>query len=406
MSMKREYLLFDACSYCFGPAGSLAPILRELYNLLGNKYKFVFAGCGSSMELMKKSTYISEFYEMDTEDFFSLDEASDLICGATAVITNTNPVMAIFARSKGVKTFFVDILPWMHNSVAKKLSSIENLNDNKRYLIEHPEAGDLLASVDAYLYQRYLVDFNIEKRYENAICVPPISQTMVSTGKVDVKDRIVISTGGLFSPDIEAEKILIGFGNQIIESAIKAAKSCQVSEILVCGPKVLQEKLDNFDYDFNISVICMEHDEFLETISNSRYLAIVPGLTTIYEAFLTQNRTLLLPATNYSQILQLEAVKEAGLGMDLTCEDIFAENSKDCIEAGEIDGTAMMLAHMSNILDNGKLKQVVDDGFGMLLDDRGVDTLTMERRQYVINMGNDGAKDVAMRIYNNLVREK
>lgn len=395
----REYILFDATSYCFGPAGSLNSIVDELHSLLSEYYDFVFAGYGSSMELMRLNDNFSKLVNLDTEDFEALESMSDLVCNASAIVTNTNPVMAIYAKSKGKRVFVVDILPWMHNTVVNKIESVRHLKNNSQYFLRHSDSGNLLAEADIYIYQKYLVDFELDKLYKKPFCIAPISQIKQNENIQVKRNKLVISTGGLFNPDVDAENVLLKFGNQIIEAAVTEGRKHCINSIVLCGPQILQNKLEYSKYDGYVSVVCLKHSDFLQIIAESEFLAIVPGLTTIYEAFLTGNPTLLLPSTNFSQILQTEAVRKAGLGERLVCEDIFTSITAECIKAGEVDGTEKMMKHMSQCIDSGEVRRVLEKGFDQLFVSKADSEFNTKRKRRIEEMGNNGAKEAANIIY-------
>lgn len=401
--IDKKYIIFDACSYCYGPAGSLGPIVEELRNVLGDTYRFIFAGYGSSMEVMRKSDFIDEYYELNTESFDELIKHDSFICSSYAIVTNTNPVMAIYAKSKDKKVFFVDILPWMHNAISKKIESVKDLHNNKNYFENNESASELLAQVDTYIYQKYITDFAIDGKYKNIVCIPPISGYKSNKNTHKMEKRLVISTGGLISPDIDSKETLFDFVQVMLDEAIEISRKYGINEIVLCGPEILKKRINVSNGNQMVKVSSLEHNRFLELIACSEYLAIIPGLTTIYEAFLTKNKTLLLPSTNYSQILQSQAICEANLGKELICEEVMGEDSILCVEAGEIEGTKLIIQYIKKYLKEGKIKDIFSMGFDRLFSADKNYELTEKRFNHVINMGENGAKQAADEIVKRLL---
>lgn len=394
MKFDEKYMLFDACSYCYGPAGSLSTVLDDLDNTID----IILIGEGSSLELLKEHPIIKRVIEINTEDLYQLETIKDLLLNAALVVTNMNPVLAVYAKSLGVLTVFIDILPWMDASVDSRVNLVGSLYNNKKFMEKLPDAYKYYENIDLNLMQNYLQDFKIDSSIKNYEVIPPLLDDFVFEGLREdcVTNRLLICTGGLINPDGDS-KVLLSFAKCVLQMACMVSKEYRIDEIILCGPEILSTILDSTYEGICVKAVCLPHREFVRLLSKTKYVAIVPGLTSIYETFALGCRTLLLPPTNYSQILQLNAVKNKQLDGDLICDESFEDLISVCEKEGEIETTKILIERIAQELKSNQLEKVLKTGFHNLLGsyDAGI---TKKRKEYIHAMGKDGVSRVIQSI--------
>ncbi|WP_139787304.1 hypothetical protein [Cohnella massiliensis] len=395
-----DYILVDACSYCYGPASTVSTILDAI-GAEKRSFDIVFLGTGSSLEFLQGHPAIDRIVEVNTESFSALEQIQDVVSRASLALVNTNPVLAIFAKQRRVPVVYVDILPWMHPEIESQIDSIRGLYDNEARLAQIKRPQDLLAGADKFLMQAYLTDFPVDPSIRNPIRIAPLLDRHLQERPrpgADRRRRLLISTGGLFNPDTR-EEALVEYARQIAEIGWEAARGAGLDEVFICGPEKLQTIIPARKAgQTSLTAARFPHSAFMEQLKNSDYIAIVPGLTSIYETFGLGIPTLLLPPTNYSQVLQTRAVIDSGLADRLAVTEGFVEICRETARHGEIEGTRRLLRMLEEALRGKSFRQSVRNGFERLLGTSREDAVLSKRQSFMHALGNDGAETVAKHV--------
>lgn len=394
---NENYILIDACAYCFGPAGTMDSIISGIEK----KYKIILIGIGTTLELLKKNKRISEFYEVDTENLEDLDRHKSLIKNAKLVLCNTNPVMAAYAKFCGCIVFCIDILPWMNQSLEDKIIGIKELYNNSMFLANtNIDIMKQLKNVDMYYLQSYFIDFDIDSRIKNYQMIAPLVPKEIYCSKEKEKhNTLVVSTGGLVNPDINGtEETLFDFVRILVECSMNFAEKYDLNRVYLCGPQILEEKIKD-RYNGKLVVGSFAHDDFISMMRESKYVAFVPGLTTMYESFLLGSRSLLLPPTNCSQVLQLDAINKSDLSGELICWDVDDELVFLCQSISEVETAEKLCKLLKEWINNGEMERMLLNGFNKLFSSSD-DSITEKRYRVVKDMGENAIDYIAKDINN------
>jgi len=397
--MPKNYLLVDACSYCFGAASTTSAVLDQLSYEIGH---VVFIGTGSALEFLRQHPRITHVIEANTEHLSELQNHRAKIKNASLILVNTNPVMALFARSLGVPVAYIDILPWLERTLDEKIQTVACLYDNCGGFREIADPVEQLAQVDCYIMQSYFHAFDVDLRIRNPILVPPLLGTVAETQQDPKKilthdERLLVSMGGLFNPDVSPEP-LIRYARIVADISWQIASKNGYKEVWFCGPEILCNYIPQRDQATSLRVFRLSHPDFLNAVAFSKSVAIVPGLTSIYETFASGTPTLLLPPTNYSQVLQVRAVRDCGLAGELIANAWQITDERILIDKSEVDSTRQIADLLDRAAKNGKLKKNLRSCFERLIRTQQKDPLIIQRQEVVNRRGLDGALQAAKEI--------
>lgn len=387
--LEEKYIIVDACAYCYGPAGSMDSIISAV----NTKYQIILLGTGSALELLGKNKRITKIYEVDTENYFALEKYKALISNAKLVLCNTNPVMASFAKYCGCVVFYIDILPWMNSTITEKCHGIIELYNNGEFVEKNNMNLDgCLSDVDMYYLQSYFVKFDVDSKIKNyKLIAPLVPKDIYDENNFERKNNLIISTGGLINPDIEEnDDTLCEFVRLLVKCSMKYADLNNLEHVYLCGPEVLKE-INTNNYNGRLTVNSYGHNEFLKLVNSSKYIAFVPGLTTMYEAFLMKVKSLLLPPTNCSQVLQLDAIEKSNLSGKLICWNVDSMIVDYCLKTTEVETAKKICELLKDWIKSGVLEEMLLNGFDNLFSDVGGEVTEM-RYEAVINMGQDAIK--------------
>lgn len=389
---RQPYVLVDACAYCFGAAATTAMALERL----DPEIPCVFVGGGSSLEFLGDHPRFATVLSADTQRWSDLLRLERAFAGAAACFVNTNAVMAIHARDRGVPVVLLDIIPWLQGSIGDSAELARELHDNRRWLGSRPDAEALLAGVESFLAQSYLLPFELDPAIEHPHLIPPILPPAASAPpRREIGDNtLVVSLGGLFNPDADGE-VLAAFAAAVATAACRAARRAGVAEVILAGPDRLRDLVAERDRAPRLRVGHLAHEELLAALAGARFAAIAPGLTSIYETFAIGTPTLLLPCTNFSQLLQLRAVAARDLGGDLAVGGALGERLAAIADRGEVEGTRAVVRALGEGLADGTLAATLDSGFAALAASSRRDPIVGARRALLEDLGVDGAAHAA-----------
>lgn len=392
---EPPYLLVDACSYCYGAAGTTSAVLDRL----AAEIPCVLVAKGSSLELLRAHRRLDHVVECDTEDWRELCRIAPLVERASLAFVNTNPVMTVFARARGVPVVYLDIIPWLNATVAEQTSALESLFDNADGFASL-DARALFAGAERFLLQTYLVPFDHDPSIAAPKLVGPLLHSTLVGGRAPAQreNRLLVSVGGLFNPDTPPED-LVPYVRDVANTACETAAEYGIADVWLAGPPRLRAIVRERSGPPRLTVRHLAHGRFVELLLRSEFAAVAPGLTSIFECFAAAVPTLLLPATNLSQMRQVAAVRACGLDGELDAgRALAARYASLAAETDEIVATRRIGAALREAAADGSLPDALRAGFATLLSSQDGDELHARRHRYVRSLGGDGAADTAAEI--------
>ncbi len=282
-------IVCDADSFCYGPVATLLSIVEAL----GNRAEVTLLAEGAAFELASKNQGLTVIpcnlsSSSEVEAAFGQIRKPDIVLSVLGYET------ILFAQKIGVMTAYVDPLYWLWPSAHEQC----------------------LRDVDIYF---------ADASFEPAIEKTPLWQTLKRGVAVGPFVRKAVA-----SPRERSLDLLICFGGmdsvQYNDLGLFAYHLIMTREILsVCsrfknpivpmfasGEKIashLREEFPSHARCFR----SMSHGDFLNQLALAKRLLTIPGANTPFEAFALDTPCYFLPPSNYSQVLQLRALKNAGL---------------------------------------------------------------------------------------------
>lgn len=324
-------ILCEAVSFGFGPVGKLIAIAE----LLSKDYELDFIGSGCSFDLAKKSVVFNHFYDIDTTSFNAMIP-TDIIDRYDIVISVINPVFGEQILKRGKKLIVIDSLFYMWHTL-------------------HP----VWRSCDLLIIQSFYKENERLQResLSNAFIVGPIISNTVKSRLNTSKNRLVMNFGGADYPYLSKSDILPEFIKSI---AIQLSSINGFDEkIITIGSRFSKELACLEEYGYIIQTC--SHEEFIALIKNANILMSVPGLTSTFEAFSLSIPTLFLPPLNYSQLLNLQKLKNNGVAdYSINWYALF-DVPDEILE--ETQGVLLVESFLTKSLINNKMQNTIKNRF-------------------------------------------
>jgi len=274
-------IVCDAIPFCYGPAAAL---LNLGHVLKRRGFDLTAIGSGTTAELISGDPS----FELITCDDSSkrIKLIRSLVQGADAYINVMDPETYFGVGDLAVPKVYIDFLFWMFSplfagsELQADLYVIENYPGAKERLNQY---HDLVRS---------------------PVLVPPLIEVAAVAQQTDTR-KLLISVGGL-----ESRWTHVGSNTNyafvIIPLVLKAARRIGgFDKILVTGGRRAMQQLAECYSDSQTSFAQLAHHDFLKELRTATVLVTHPGLYTPFEGFAHGIPTLLLPSSNYTQILQL-----------------------------------------------------------------------------------------------------
>lgn len=280
-------LVLTAENFAFGPIGKLLYV-ADLLKDKGHTLEFV--GYGTSLQLAKKFPFAA-IHEVDTDNPKSNSTLEKIISNADMVISSMDVSSVFVAKHLKKPVVWIDCLFWFWDNI--------------------PE---VVFDVDLYIRERSLDDSVNKAKFgpkiKNMYSVGPI------IGKIKKKERksqVLISFGGgeasywyKVGTDTNYPFIITSILSSYVNWSHFKRVLLATNEGIVAE---LEKKFPKISFKF----VTLPHDKFLEEMSQSEVILIIPGLITTEAAFYSETPTIFLPASNNSQYLQLEEFRQLGL---------------------------------------------------------------------------------------------
>lgn len=287
---SRPYIVFQADSFCFGPASIALAIGKQIKEKTGNSYfKLIALGQGTSYELFSSSSVFDECYVFE---YSCLDEIpnsmKDILLQSFIIMSVADFHFAKLVSSLGLKVIFIDPLFWMWDKVPIRIDTCAQY-----YAVDFPGVSEKI--------DEFALHFPDDKK---PIIVNAIrdNSSLASVASAH-SNMLLINLGGMQCP--------FGYNLELILSMCRCILEVTLEEklydkILICGGgepiKYLAEQFR--DYGRKVEVESLPQRKFFVQVASCRTLMTVPGLSIVYEALYFSKPTLFLLPLNYSQHLQ------------------------------------------------------------------------------------------------------
>ncbi len=207
-----------------------------------------------------------------------------------AFINVCNPLSYEPLSSGDLPTAYVDFLLWMH---------------------EGPGAPHFAA--DLYLAESYPGTQEWASRRGGEIphlaIIPPLIQPAPYHPSAGT---LLVGLGGLVS-DLTPLAAALNYVRSVIAPLMEALGGSKFTSVIVaCGDPVAQVLKREFAGSI-LQFESLSHEDFLKELSSCEAFVSHPGLYAVFEAMLGGVPTALLPASNYTQVLQLRHYRRIGI---------------------------------------------------------------------------------------------
>ena len=283
-------ILCDAIAFCYGPSTALKRIL-DVWCIDSDSLAII--ATGTTKEFFQRTEYSECLIDLDTEDIhamqnFTVEDYDVYLCVC-------NPVGYEYIAPRIKTTIYVDFLFWMrtHELVPAEFEA-------DYFIAEKYPGFDQV--VDKYSPQ-----------ISNFIPLPVLAPWCPESISETSTDTYILNLGGQRSR-LTIPGVNTNYPAMMVECFQEAAMQteCDANFLVTSDFQTAQELSVAFERT-GWSFRSMEHDEFLNSVSQSSRVFTHPGLYSPFEAIGLNKPTLFLPSSNYTQILQLEHFRRVGL---------------------------------------------------------------------------------------------
>ncbi len=262
-------MLACAVGFGLGPSGKLCSIINS-------NMEYEWFGCGDKIDLQifGRNPFKSCCWSKNEQELKKFINIYNINCALVVL----DQEMAILLKKLGLKVIYVDSLPFMWT-----------------------KADIIPYNVDYYCaqkYPNYSKKRSVLKPIKNLIWINPIITE--KNNKVYKNQKIIVNFGGLHSPYGEGKEYFKIIMNSIVKN-LPAEKIC-----ITGGKNVMKLSHENFP---EIECKTFSHEDFMKNVDGSDLFITSPGLTTIYESFSLNIKTVIMPPQNLSQFYNVSIAK-------------------------------------------------------------------------------------------------
>jgi len=364
-------ILCDAIAFCYGPAAALIALIQTLHANNPTGFTFDVLATGSTRELLARSVLPVNLLDVDSGNkgqLRGIDTAK-----YDAFINICNPYSFEHLRSPELKTVYLDFLLWMH---------------------EGPAAAHFAA--DLYIAENYpgTRDWvsNRGKEIRHLRVVPPVIKPARYNPS---KGKLLVGLGGLLST-LTPLGPAARYSRFVVLQIMEAARGTRFKQIVVaCGESVKRAIGPQFNQP-GLSFESFSHDAFLEQLSSAEAFVSHPGLYAVFEAALGGVPTALLPASNYTQVLQLRQYRRIGLASySFSWEDLGLTPIQG--DLPEAEGVKATIKQIKEAQEDVKCAPVLRSMLGSFLDleSSALNEVGLLQRSISSQFGEDGPAQAA-----------
>jgi hypothetical protein len=364
-------ILCDAIAFCYGPAAALIALIETLHANNPTAFTFDVLATGSTRELLARSFLPVNLLDVDSGDrgqLRGLDTSK-----YDAFINICNPYSFEQLRSPDLRTVYLDFLLWMHEGRAATHFAAD------LYIAEN------------YPGTREWVS-NRGKEIRNLKVVPPVIQPARYNPS---EGKLLVGLGGLLST-LTPLGPAANYSSFVVSQIIEAARGTRFKQIVVaCGESVMRTIGPRFNQP-GLSFESFSHDAFLEQLSSAEAFVSHPGLYAVFEATLGGVPTALLPASNYTQVLQLRHYRRIGLASySFSWEDLGLTPIQG--DLPEAEGVKATIEQINEAQEDAKCASVLRSMLGSFLDleSTTLNEVGLRQRSISSQFGKDGPAHAA-----------
>jgi hypothetical protein len=296
---EKQFILFDAEPFCFGPISTLLNIVKEMRNTPSlADLDFVLLGTLTSKQLAETANLFERIVDCDTTQIGDLQQCSDYFKSASLFISNTNVRSVYFAKAIGVcPVVYIDTLFWMWDRL-------------------HITSKD----ADLYIIQDFLgVNANLD-RWKSLMPAHKVIGPLINGSIKDIvkassdlgsRRRIMINFGGIESVHFKTNPFVDKFMAMLFANNTGVLGKYSFEFVIAGGGSTISRMNEQYSQHPQIDRIgTLSQDEFVDELARADKVIMLPGLTSFYEAVFLEKDAFFLPPQNYSQLLQLQLYKK------------------------------------------------------------------------------------------------
>lgn len=267
--------VFTAIPFGFGPVSALSSVVSMLpFNLQAKSTIILPHNLSGIVSYIKIASFLTA--TGSTNAYLNN-------LGKETILINFGELKILQNFNLKCKQVFIDCVGWLTPKLLK-LQNEKLFWGNLIYLVEYfPPTSEFSIPNFAKLVQPSLSP--CYKKFNNS-------------------SEILISIGGGYVPKrISQNNIIYKLANSIFD---KISKKLPYSTVHLCGGSNLTN-CNNIRY-----LKLLTHEDHIKLIAKSKVVITVPGLYTVFEALKMKKPIVLLPPTNYTQVVQFNWYVENG----------------------------------------------------------------------------------------------
>lgn len=281
-------IIFQAAPFCFGPISTTLNIIQHLFRA---GHRIIVIDEGPTGDLISGSGLPVEQVSVPVSKGI-IPEVKNFLMEADLVVSNTDPVFAAECVKQGIPVAVVDTLFWMWDQLP-----------------------DEVMGVDLYICQNFS---GVQEQLDRLSCprhfhrTGPLISPQVSSLPNDTRQPLVhVSFGGADCMLVDQEQdpypsLILG----LLEEAAEKALYPNQRVILCCGRRPARTLTPR---NGRFSVNTLSKSDYIHSLRRAQGCCLSPGLTGAMEAFEAETPVFFLPPQNYSQVLQLDEYRKAGV---------------------------------------------------------------------------------------------
>lgn len=375
-------ILCDAVPFGFGPISKLISVATAI----GGQHEMVFVGGGCSLALAETAGVFHAAESIDTLRPEMSDRLSRYSSAAGwTVLSVMNPRFAEWAIARGFRTVVIDSLFGMWDVVP-----------------------DAWLNCDGVVLQRFR---GVDKRAlevlahtRHTVVGPILDPQLQSAQRTRPSNRsVLVNLGGAEDPISEIEYVCADAIMQLLaDLPVWSDFDCK---ILTVGPRQIQ-RLSGLDA-WGFSVQTLHRSDFLKALSSASLFLTTPGLTATFESFAVGTPCAFLPPFNYSQYLNLDEFRDAGVAPLSTHWRDYGLGVGICPHMDEVSAVHTIEQQIQNAMRDqtlvrrlrGDVSAMVAAGVRATVDD----DFSARQKEYFESLGGLGttaAKDFVLEVLN------
>lgn len=300
--MKK--IICTATPFGYGPVSKLITICKFLNK---ENVELIFVGNGIAFELAEETSYFSRIvpYDFAQNDSDASIFKEEWLQDISLMLNVMEPIAVCAANEMGLRTVYIDSLFWMWDEIPKQLHTVDS------YVIQsfvgvQDKVRSVAKSIDSIRLCGPIVDCSYKKVFK------------------ENKKSLLVNFSGLENPFVKFGTNMY-YPEAVMSSLIEPLNESHWEQIIIVGNQAVMKWFsDEFGSNFRGKFQHVEHDLFLNLLSNSDMLITSPGLTSTYEAVSYEVPVRFMPPQNYSQALMSQIHKDSGfVDISMDWSDIY-----------------------------------------------------------------------------------